>query len=136
MPPSYLVIIIAMMAGWMVQLYFSYRQQMAFNDQVRTLRRSGRVSVGVAGKRYRGGRAFVAIAVDDAGVIRDALSLSGWTTLARGKPLPALFDRKVAHVTGDREIPGLTPQQRDAARQAISLLKSPREGVATDPIAT
>lgn len=114
----------AVAAGWMVQLYLTYQQSMAFNRSVTALRKDGTVSVGVAGRRYRGGRAFVAIAVDERGVVRNALGLSGWTTFARSRPLPALFDVKVNQVRGDKVIPGLTPQQRDAARQAATLLKN------------
>ena len=119
-----LILLAAVVAGWMVQLYLSYQQSMAFSRQVRQLRRSGTVSVGVAGNRYRGGRAFVAIAVDDHSVIRDALTLSGWTTFARARPLPALFDVKTPVVRSGRELSGLSKQQRDAARQAVELLRS------------
>lgn len=115
----------AVVAGWMVQLYFSYRQSMAFNRSVTRLRADGTVSVGAGGRRYRGGRAFVAIAVDERGIVRNAITLQGFTTFARSRPLPALFDVKVSQVRGDRDVPGLTAQQRDAARQAATLLKTP-----------
>lgn len=114
----------AVVAGWMVQLYFTYRQSMAFNRSVADLRRDGTVSVGTGGKRYRGGRAFVAIAVDDRGIVRNAITLQGFTTFARSRPLPALFDVKVSQVRGDRTFDALTPQQREAARQAAALFKT------------
>jgi DNA-binding transcriptional regulator of glucitol operon len=118
------VLLAAVVLGWIVQAYLTYQQSMAFNDQVRALRRSGTVSVGVAGNRYRGGRAYVAVAVDDdANVVRDAMTLSGWTTFARGKSLPALVGAKVNQVKGDRDFPGLSKQQREAARQAVTLLQ-------------
>lgn len=132
MPNDWFWIVAAVVAGWLVQLYLTYRQSMAFNAEVRTLRPQGTVSVGVGGKRYRGGRAYVAIVADDAGYIRNALTLSGWTTFARARPLPGLFDVKVSHARGDRDLPGLTPPQREAARQAATLLKkravTPGEG--------
>ena len=53
------VIIAALVAGWLVQIFFTYRQSMAFNDDVRKLRASGTVSVGVGGNRYKGRRSFV-----------------------------------------------------------------------------
>jgi DNA-binding transcriptional regulator of glucitol operon len=118
---SALVILAAVVAGWAVQLYLSYQQSMAFNRQVLRLRSSGTVSVGAGGKRYRGGRAFVAIAVDDHGIVRDALGLSGFTTFARARPVPALFDLKLNAVRGERDIPQLSRQQREAARQAALL---------------
>lgn len=123
---SAFVLLAAVVAGWLVQLYLTYQQTMAFNDQVRRLRRSGTVTVGVAGKRYRGGRAYVALAVDDHSIVRDALSLSGWTTFARAKAIPALLGAKVNQVQGNRDYPGLTGPQREAARQAVCLMK--REG--------
>ncbi|GAA5135190.1 hypothetical protein GCM10023339_72800 [Alloalcanivorax gelatiniphagus] len=115
------IIIVALVAGWLVQIFFTYRQSMAFNDEVRKLRRTGTVSVGVGGNRYKGRRSFVAIAVDDAGVVRDAISLGGLTTFARAKPLPGLFDLKVSVLAGTRDIPHVSPSQRLAARQAAEL---------------
>jgi DNA-binding transcriptional regulator of glucitol operon len=121
-------ILAAVVAGWLVQIYFAFQQSMAFNRRVRQLRTSGTVTVGAAGKRYRGGRAFVALAVDEHRIVRDAISLRGFTTFARAKPVPALFDVKVSHILGDRDIPQLSRQQREAARQAASML---RQGVDT-----
>jgi DNA-binding transcriptional regulator of glucitol operon len=126
--PFYIYLLVAVVGGWMLQLYFTYRQSMTFMAQVRKLRQAGTVSIGIGGKRYRGGRAYVAIAVKD-GVVQDALTLSGWTTFARPRHLPDLIDWKVSQVKGDREIPGLSTQQRVAARQAADLLK--REGSPT-----
>jgi len=119
-----LILLVATVLGWMVQGYFTYKQSMAFNTEVRNLRRSGTVSVGVAGKRYRGGRVYIALAVDDRGVVRDARSLSGWTTFARAKTIPALLDVKASKIRGEQDLPGLTRQQREAAREAATSLKT------------
>jgi glucitol operon activator protein len=128
---STLLILAAVVAGWVVQLYLTYQQSMAFNRQVLQLRRSGTVSVGLGGKRYRGGRAYVAIAVDDHGIVRDAISLRGFTTFARPRPAPPLFDLKVNAVRGERDIPHLSRQQREAARQAALLFKQGRDTLAS-----
>jgi glucitol operon activator protein len=128
---STFLILAAVVAGWVVQLYLSYQQSMAFNDHVKRLRTSGTVSVGSGGKRYRGGRAFVAIAVDDHGVVRDAITLRGYTTFARPRPAPGLFDLKVSTVRGERSIPQLSRQQREAARQAALLLRQGRDTLAS-----
>lgn len=128
---STLLILAAVVGGWVVQLYLSYQQSMAFNRQVLRLRRSGTVSVGLGGKRYRGGRAYVAIAVDDHGIVRDAISLRGFTTFARPRPTPPLFDLKVNAVRGERDIPQLSRQQREAARQAALLFKQGRDTLAS-----
>jgi glucitol operon activator protein len=122
MSPAF-VILAAVVAGWLVQIFFTYRQSMAFNDDVRRLRTAGTVSVGVGGNRYRGRRSFVAIAVDEGGVVRDAITLSGFTTFARSRPLPGLFDVKVSVLRGDRDIPRVSPSQRKAARQAAELYR-------------
>lgn len=120
------VIIAALVAGWLVQIFFTYRQSMAFNDDVRRLRSAGTVSVGVGGNRYKGRRSFVAIAVDEAGVVRDAITLSGLTTFARARPLPGLLDVKVSAIRGDRDIPHVSSSQRVAARQAAELYDAAR----------
>jgi DNA-binding transcriptional regulator of glucitol operon len=119
-----LLLIAAIVAGWMVQMYLTYQQSMSFNRQVLALRRQGTVSVGVAGKRYRGGRAFVAIAIDDQGTVRDAISLSGWTTFSRGRPLTGLLGVRTNRIIAAKALPGLSTQQHEAARQAVDLAKS------------
>lgn len=123
------IIIGALVAGWLVQIFFTYRQSMAFNDDVRRLRGSGTVSVGVGGNRYKGRRSFVALAVDDAGVVRDAITLGGLTTFARAKPLPGVLGVKVSVLRGDRDVPHVSPSQRLAARQAAELYGAARTTV-------
>ena len=113
----------AVVIGWLGQMYTTYQQSMAFNRQVRAIRPFGTVSVGVGGRRYRGGRAYVAIAVDESDVVRRALSLSGFTTFARGREVPGLSGRRVNLLAGERSIEGLSKAQRAAARQAATLLK-------------
>jgi len=119
-----MLLIGAVVAGWMVQTYLTYRQSMAFNRQVAGLRSRGTISVGVGGNRYRGGRAFVAIVVDDRGIVRDAVVLSGWTTFSRGRSLPALQGVRLNKIRGDAPLPGLTKPQRAAARHAAELVKT------------
>lgn len=128
-----LVLLVAVVAGRLVQMYLTYQQSMAFNRRVATMRDAGTITVGVAGKRYRGGRAFVALAVDERGVVRDALTLSGWTTFSRGRPLPDLVGARVKHLRGDRHFPGVSNQQRAAAREAVTLLR--QEGGRPTPAA-
>jgi glucitol operon activator protein len=133
MPTDWLLILLAVVLGWVVQLFATYYQSTAFNASAFGLRRSGTVSIGAGGKRYRGGRAFVAIAVDDDGVVRDAIRLSGFTTFARAKAAPELVGLRVNRVRGEREIDGLTKPQRAAARQAAELWRRPTK---TDERAT
>jgi DNA-binding transcriptional regulator of glucitol operon len=119
---TWFAVIVAIVIGWMIQLYVTYRQSVAFNASVRTLRRAGLVSVGMGGRRYRGGRAIVALAVDTSGTVRDTLCLSGWTTFARGKPLSPLIGVGVERVRGDEQFASLSKAQREAARQAADLM--------------
>ena len=100
----------AVVIGWLGQLYTTYRQAMDFNRQVRTMRPFGTVSVGVGGRRYRGGRAYVAI--------------------ARGREVPALDGVRVNVLAGERQVDGLSKPQRLAARQAATLLKQGKKSTA------
>jgi glucitol operon activator protein len=126
MPTDWLLILLAVVLGWIVQLFATYYQSTAFNASAFGLRRSGTVSIGAGGKRYRGGRAFVAIAADDDGVVRDAIRLSGFTTFARAKAAPQLVGLRVNKIRGERDIDGLTKAQRTAARQAAELWRRPK----------
>jgi glucitol operon activator protein len=121
---STFLLIVAVVAGWMVQMYLTFRQSKAFNTEVASMRHRGTVSVGVAGKRYRGGRAFVAVAIDDRGIVRDARTLTGFTTFSRAKPLLGLLDVKARRILADQPLPRLTRQQHEAASQAVGLARS------------
>ncbi|HEX8497764.1 MAG TPA: transcriptional regulator GutM [Actinomycetales bacterium] len=121
-----LLLLGAVVAGWIVQTLLSWRQSKAFARDTARLRHSGQVSVGSGGRRYRGGRAFVAIAVDERGTVRDALVLRGWTTAARARPLPEVVGRRAEHLVrrgGPEDLPEPT---REAARQAAELLLAAR----------
>lgn len=125
MMTQFTLLIAAVVAGWIVQLVLAYRQSMAFSTAVRGMRGRGVVSVGVAGRRYRGGRQYVALAVDPAtATVRDALTLRGFTTFARAQALPSVVGLRLNVVRGEREIPHLSRQQREAARQAAELWKA------------
>lgn len=100
---------------------------MSFTADTRRLRLAHpdcTLSIGVGGRRYRGGRAYVAITVDDTGRVKDALTLRGFTTFARSAPLPALVGLRRNVLVGERSIDGLTTAQRDAARQAAEFVKT------------
>ncbi len=133
--PTPLLLLGAVVAGWVVQTLLSWRQARAFTRDTARLRESGQVSVGSGGRRYRGGRAFVAVAVDERGTVRDALVLRGWTTTARAKPLPQVLGRRVEQLSRDGDLADLTGSAREAARQAAQLMisarRTPREREAT-----
>lgn len=130
---SALILLGAVVAGLAVQAWLTYRQGAAFTAAIRQLRRDGKVSVGAAGKRYRGGRAFVALACDDDGRITRAVTLSGWTTFARPTDLAALRGAKVSQLSKGRAIPDLREPQRQAVQQAAEFLQTHLKGQATAP---
>jgi len=72
--------------AWAIQLFFAWRQAQRFQKQLSTLRKEGVVAIGVGGRRYRGGRAYVALVANESGVISNGLLLSGITVMAKGKP--------------------------------------------------
>lgn len=121
---SPLLILGAVVAGLVVQAFFTLRQTNAFSAAVRDLRRYGAVSVGGAGRRYRGGTTFVAIATDDAGTITRAVSLSGWTTLARPRVLEGAKGYPLSRLGGDDPIGSLDARTREALRNAALTLQS------------
>jgi DNA-binding transcriptional regulator of glucitol operon len=130
-----LLLLGAVVAGWLVQLWLTYRQSMSFNDDVRRLRPSGTVSVGSGGRRYRGGRAFVALAFDERGVVADAIQLKGFTTFARSRRFTEVLGLKASQLRGQRDVPGLSPKQREAVRQAAELFRQ-RPGSTTPTTTT
>ena len=109
--------IIAIM--WGIQLFFAWRQAKHFQDQLSVLRKEGAVAIGVGGKRYRGGRAFVALSANDKGIIQSGLLLTGITTMAKGKPFNDYKGFSIKDVaSGDRTAPGRKEKVTEAARMA------------------
>lgn len=128
-----LLLLAAVVGGWVLQIYMTLRQSTEFNKSVVALRQRGVVVVGVAGNRYRGGRAYLALAITD-GVVRGAITLQGWTTFAKGTAVPSLVGVPVATLASDRELPGLTRQQREAARHAVASLDETPDAFTDAPV--
>ena len=126
----------AVAAGWLLQLVLAHRQAEAFRRSAAQLRPLGTVSVGVAGRRYRGGRAYVALAVDRRGRVRGATVLRGLTTFARPRPLPGAVGLRADRLAGPAELPGLDRLAREACRQAVVLMREPRTDEKEAPLAT
>jgi DNA-binding transcriptional regulator of glucitol operon len=108
--------------AWAVQLYLAWRQAHRFQKQLASLRKSiegGIVAIGVGGKRYRGGRSYVALVANQDGVVSDGLLLTGITVMAKGKPFT---DYKGFHIkeiiSGDRVAANRKQKVTDAARMA------------------
>ena len=111
--------IIAVM--WVIQLYMTYRQSMRFNDVLMPLRKQGRVAIGLGGKYYKGGRAFVAIA-EKGGVVVDARVMTGATVFAKPQELPALKGLSLTQLADDGDIDGMKDKVRSAAQMAANTL--------------
>jgi DNA-binding transcriptional regulator of glucitol operon len=112
-------ILIAVM--WVFQLFFTYRQAMKFNDHLKPLRQAGRTAVGLGGKRYRGGRAFVALAHQGDEVV-DARVMTGFTVFAKAIPAPELVGLSLTLLASDDDIPNLKAKVRSAAQMAAKTL--------------
>jgi DNA-binding transcriptional regulator of glucitol operon len=106
---------------WVFQLYLTYQQAMRFNDTLKPLRQHGRTAVGLGGRRYRGGRAFVALAHQGDDVV-DARVMTGLTVFAKPIPAPELIGLSLTQLAGDEPIPGLKDKVRSAARMAAKTL--------------
>jgi len=120
------LLLAAVVAGWAVQMLLGYRQSRAFRRETAALQAYGQITVGTGGRRYRGGRAFVALAVDAGGHVRAATVLRGWTTFARSRPLYAVVGTRLNRLAGQTPVNGLDAPAREACRQAAELLISAR----------
>ncbi len=112
----------AIAAGMVVQSIFTIKQSNAFSAAVRELRTHGSVAVGGDGKRYRGGKAFVAVAVGPNGQVTKAISLSGWTTFARPTELHQVQGLRLSQLRRDVPIPSVSTTERSALQQAADVL--------------
>ncbi|SDO45798.1 Glucitol operon activator protein (GutM) [Klenkia soli] len=120
---SWWLLLVPVVLGTVVQLWLTAKQTTAWAQELRRIRPLGATAVGSGGRRYRGGKAFVALAVADKRVT-GAFSLRGFTTFARPAPLPALVGVRLAVVAGDRPLEGLTNSERIAAREAAGMLRT------------
>lgn len=125
---------------WLLQLGLAWRQAMAFQRQVTALRTGGRVvSIGMARTRFR--KVYVALAANEHGQITDALTLSGRTVFAIGKPEPRLVGARASALAEGRRMPDLPELVAGAAMQAAGFVQARRSAKpaaksATKPAAT
>jgi len=89
----WILFLIAVM--WVFQLYLAVKQSQRFSNDLREIRTPGTTTtVGMGGYRYRGGRAFVAMAQKD-GEVTGARILSGLTVFANSKPFEDIVGHKL-----------------------------------------
>lgn len=112
-----LLLVIAAM--WASQLAMAYLQARKFQGDLKSLRKHGTVAIGMGGRRYRGGRAFVALAADESGVVVAGLVLRGLTVFAKSKPLDSYTGFSLDEIiSGNREVLSDAAKVRDAAKMA------------------
>ena len=112
---------------WAAQLLLTWQQVSTFMAEVRRLRALGTTATGVAGRRYRGGRAYVSLAATADGVVAEAVVLRGRTVGARPRRLPALVGLPLASLvrTDDDAVPAATAGlRRNVAAAAAEAARS------------
>jgi DNA-binding transcriptional regulator of glucitol operon len=121
---SFIVLLGAVAAGIVVQSILTYRQTAAFNAAIRDLRQFGSVAVGGGGKRYRGGKAFVAIAADRQNRVTKAIILTGWTTFARPRELLGVRGLGLARLERGDPVTSIDDRSRAALQNAAQTLQT------------
>lgn len=89
------LLIVLLGVAWGLQMFLAYRQARAFMAQVRRLRGLGRTAIGVSSQNRFARRVYAAIAVDDAGRVREAIRMSGLTVWARPRAVDELRERTI-----------------------------------------
>jgi DNA-binding transcriptional regulator of glucitol operon len=116
----WILLLIAVM--WVFQLYMAVKQSQRFADALKEIRTPGTTTtVGIGGYRYRGGRAFVAIAQKD-GVVIGAKVLSGLTVFANAKPFNELVGHKLTDLLEGRGLEGTQKKLVEATQMAAKTL--------------
>lgn len=85
--PTTIAIVVALFVVWSIQIFLSNQQMSRFNKRTMKLRRQGsQMAIGLAGNMYRR-KVYVAVVIDDGGKVVAAEALSGFTVLAKAKPI-------------------------------------------------
>ena len=107
---------------WVFQLWMAVKQSQRFSAQLREIREPGTTTmVGMGGYRYRGGRAFVALAHKD-GIVTGARVLTGLSVFANGKPLDEVVGKTLTELAKGEPIPGHKKKVSLAAQNAAETL--------------
>ena len=117
-------LLLVVAAMWVSQLALAYMQAKRFQGDLSALRKQGTVAVGMGGRRYRGGRAFVALTVDADEVVKDGLVLKGFTVFAKSRQLTSYLGFSLDDIlTGKREGKGEPNKVREAAVMSAQHIK-------------
>lgn len=117
-------ILLVIAAMWAAQLALAYMQAKRFQADLSGLRKLGTVAVGMGGRRYRGGRAFVALTVDANEIVQDGLVLKGFTVFAKSRKLNNYIGFSLDDIlSGQREGVGDPNKVREAAVMSAQHIK-------------
>ena len=104
---------------WLFQLWFAYKQAMLFQKDIGGLRKEGTMAVGLGGRRYRGGRAFVALTCDESGTVKRGMVLKGFTIFARSRALDTYTGFSIGEIaSGDRVVQSEKKKVQEAAQSS------------------
>jgi DNA-binding transcriptional regulator of glucitol operon len=117
-------ILLVIAAMWAAQLALAYMQAKRFQADLSGLRKLGTVAVGMGGRRYRGGRAFVALTVDGDEIVQDGLVLKGFTVFAKSRKLNNYIGFSLDDIlSGQREGANEPNKVREAAVMSAQHIK-------------
>ena len=117
-------ILLVIAAMWAAQLALAYMQAKRFQADLSSLRKLGTVAVGMGGRRYRGGRAFVALTVDGDEIVQDGLVLKGFTVFAKSRKLDNYIGFSLDDIlSGQREGASDPKKVREAAVMSAQHIK-------------
>ncbi len=104
---------------WLFQLWFAYKQAMYFQKDVGGLRKEGTMAIGMGGRRYRGGRAFVALTADESGIVKRGMVLRGFTIFARSQALDTYTGFSIEEIaSGNRVVQSEKKKVQEAAQSS------------------
>jgi DNA-binding transcriptional regulator of glucitol operon len=116
----WILFLIAVM--WVFQLYLAVKQSQRFSNDLREIRTPGTTTtVGMGGYRYRGGRAFVAMAQKD-GEVTGARILSGLTVFANSKPFEDIVGHKLTDLVEGKGLENQRFKVVEATKHAAKTL--------------
>jgi len=116
----WIFLLIAVM--WVFQLYLAVKQSQKFTDSLREIRTEGTTTaVGMGGYRYRGGRAFVALAHKD-GVVTGARKMTGLTVFQSAKPFPEVEGHHIRDLAEGKGMEGLRFKLVEATKMSANTL--------------
>ncbi len=120
------VIIILLVGMWVLQFVFSYLQMRKFYSRVSQMRKDGLTSIGMSGSMYKR-RIYGVLTVDKQDRIIHAEQLSGWTVLARLKPVDALIGKSLSELLDESVQVPINKKMISAFRSSANEIIKARE---------